>query len=114
MNAHVDNAGFEQLSASWGEHLCDIYYNDLDAPSKVIYDDAMGIIVADCICQIDNTPYELSIDRLTSSAINENVPGSEPQETDNITKTVIDYTTLSAPDQAKLDAFNQLLIDKCW
>jgi hypothetical protein len=106
MNAHVDNAGFEQLSASWGEHLCDIYYDDLDAPSKVIYDDAMGVIVADCICQIDNTPYELSIDRLTSSAINIVV--------DDVTKTVIDYTALPAADQAKLDAFNQLLIDNCW
>lgn len=105
-NAHIDNAGFEQLGASWDTHLCDIYYDDLDAPSKAIYDDAMGVIVADCICQIDNTPYELNVDRLTSSTINIVV--------DEITKTVIDYNTLSASDQAKLDAFNQLLIDKCW
>jgi hypothetical protein len=33
---------------------------------------------------------------------------------DEITKTVIDYTALPAADQAKLDAFNQLLIDNCW
>ncbi len=66
----------------------------------------MGVIVQDCICQIDNAPYGLNIDRLTSSAINIVV--------DEITKTTIDYTALSAQDQAKLDAFNQLLIDNCW
>ena len=105
-NAHADNPGFEQLVANWGANICEIYYDDLDATDKTTYDDAMGVIVADCICQIDNTPYELAIERITSSAINIVV--------DEITKSVLDYTTLSTTDQAKLDAFNQLLIDKCW
>lgn len=106
MNAQADNPDIEFLSAVSASHECDIIYSDLSAADKLIYDDAMTVIVQDCICKIENTPYTLEMNRMTSNPINVIV--------DDITETTLDYLTLSAADQAKLDALNQLTIDNCW
>jgi hypothetical protein len=106
-NAKALVENIESLTAtSPGNFECDLIYEDLTLEEKATYDSAMTVIVQDSICTVDNTPYDLDIQRMTSSAINVGV--------DEITEATIDYTTLSAADKAKLDAFNQLLIDKCW
>lgn len=106
-NAHALVPNIESLTAtSPGNFECDLIYEDLTTGEKATYDSAMGVIIQDSICIVDNTPYELDIQRMTSNAINEGV--------DEITETTIDYVSLSAADQTKLDDFNQLLIDKCW
>ncbi|NIP30407.1 MAG: hypothetical protein GTN59_07555 [Candidatus Dadabacteria bacterium] len=105
-NLYVDVAGTEMLMATCDHYNnCDITFTDLDEAEQAIYNDAMAIVVNDCICNIDNTPYDIEIHRSTNVAIN--------IVTDDITESTIDYNALSAEDKAKLDAFNDLLDAKC-
>lgn len=105
-NLYVDLAGTEMLMATCDHYNnCDINFTDLDVAEQTIYNDAMAIVVNDCICNIDNTPYDIEIHRSTNVAIN--------IVTDDITESTIDYNTLPAEDKAKLDAFHDLLDAKC-
>jgi hypothetical protein len=104
-------ANIETSSArSPNNFMCDIMYDDLTVGEKAIYDDGFGVLVIDTMCNVDNAPYELQINRMTSQPVNE----ADASLFEEITKTTMDYNSLSAADKTKLDLLNQLYIDKCW
>jgi len=81
-----------------GSIVTNLFYNELTAPQKVVYDEAMPIVTGSYFTTITNTVSELEISRVTNDVLTD-VPS------------VIDFEALSEIDKDKLRALLALFVE---
>ena len=104
LSIQTDLAGIEQMqavgkvdTADAASFISTLIYNDLSAPEKVTYDDALTLVASVNYTQIINTVAALGVNRMTSVALIED-------------EEIIDFDALSEPDKDKFRALLTLFI----
>jgi hypothetical protein len=104
LSATTDEANTETMLVTGepipgeGMIVTNLFYNDLTAPQKIVYDEAMPIVTGSYYTTITNTTAELKINRVTDDVLVE-APAT------------IDFESLSEADKDKLRALLALFVE---
>ena len=92
----MNDAGFEQMTVCLENSVMTLVREDLTPSQKSIYDEFVTLIGNGSFKVLEDSPYLIDIDRVTSSEIVQNA-------------STLSYSQLTPIEKEKIEAFNQVL-----
>jgi hypothetical protein len=92
----MNDAGFEQMTVCLENSVMTLVREDLTPSQKSTYDEFVALIGNGSFKVLEDSPYLIDIDRVTSSEIVQNA-------------STLSYSQLTLIEKEKIEAFNQVL-----